>query len=214
MKKLKKLGVFIFTLCIVSGSGLHVNADQTEKLTETGSEQSQEFAIAEPALEYSFSEPIITKGKGKTTYTTTLTIEQIDSLEGYQIQILADNEEQIIIRDKLKGSVTPVVFRDGKVNMAVMVGEGVSGKVEVCEITAQYPFSDKNHNRIIKIEELQIVKQVATEEIITQGPWTLTLPYIEPPFYTQASFYILLAIILAILIAGTIWYLRRKKQKK
>ncbi|MCL1852527.1 MAG: hypothetical protein FWF88_05770 [Peptococcaceae bacterium] len=175
-----------------------------------GEEPEGSVPLKQPAINCSLSEPVVSSDFGHTKYTTTLTINTISEFYGYQIEIVAEDENAVTITDKANGVVTPAVYKDGKLYLAVMVSGGLSGDIEICEITGRYPFADTDQNLTLVIDKLKIVTSIIGEQIVTLGPpaLTLALPHQNPPLYVNILFYILLLFLL--LAGGAGFYFRKE----
>ena len=166
------------------------------------------------SVDYSLSEPVVTVDRYGVTYRTTLTLNDIAAFYGYQIQVSAISEDSTIIENKTGGVVTPVVYKDGKQNLACITGEGLTGDIEVCDIIVKYSHSDLNQNRAIVIDKLDIISSIMAEEVVYFGgnppAFILGLPYVEPPFYVTLWFYVLISLVTALSGAGIYVMLRKK----
>lgn len=211
---MKRIILGALSFCLLWTAAVPVKADQAQTQTEA-SETASENSEKDAGLECTFSEPEVTTEGGYTVYTTTLSVQGAETLEGYQIQITSENEDHIVIENLLGGTETENVFKDQTMNLAVMLGENDGAQTEgmdICQIKSRYPFSDTNKNRVLTVDELQIVTSVSEESIETVGPFTLDLPYENPPFYADWRFYAILAA--CALAAGGAVYWKKRQGKK
>lgn len=210
---MKKIWAFITAICLLAGSGLTAYADQTKETAESEVPEQNETA-RETTLECTFSEPVIMDENGKNVYKSTLILQGADALEGYQIEVKAENEDSIVIENKLGGTATKNVFKDGAQHLAVMTGKMTGSNQELCEITVSYPFRNHPEERTLEVTRLDIVTSVSEEAIWSGGPYTLQLPYAEPPFYANIKFYLILAGLTAAGAGLFILYRRRRRIKQ
>ena len=97
-------------------------------------------------VDYTISEPTITKENGSVVYTMELAVD-MPALYGYQIEVDA-LEDNIILQNQVEGIESPVVYKNEKQNLATMTGTTeLSGTIVLCQITSSYPYQDKNKNR-------------------------------------------------------------------
>ncbi len=187
-------------------------ADQSPR-TDLDPDEPEEVASAfQQEFACTLSQPVIVKEKGYVKYTTTLTVKDMQEFYGYQIQVASPNQDAHILQNKIGGVETPSVYKDETANFAALLGQAASGDIEVCEIVCQYPYSDKNKQRQLVVEKLQVVTSIAAERVLTLGPnppaLVLALPYVAPPFYATVWFYLLLAAVAA--AAGGYLYYRKR----
>ncbi|MCL1789983.1 MAG: hypothetical protein FWG40_01280 [Peptococcaceae bacterium] len=214
---MKKSFVLLLTLFLTFSAGL--SAFAALDIPQAGEDGFVEDELAE-VEEYSFqntldcclSEPVVTRQKGTVTYTTTLLIKNMSEFYGYQIQVLSPAENRIEIDNKTGGIGTPNVYKDGKTSFAAIIGEGAKGDIEVCTITSQYPYRDKNKDRMLVVDQFEVVSSIMAERTIAldSPALTLRLPYAGPPFY--ASLWFIITIVAVLVLGGTAALLMRYKQ--
>ncbi len=210
---MKKIILGALSFCLLFTAAAPVRADQVTTQTEAADAGSQNSR--ETNLTCTFSEPEVKAEGTDTVYTTTLTVQGAETLEGYQIQIAAKNEDSIVIKNLSGGTETENVYKDGFMNLAVMLGETGQTQeegMEICQIQSRYPFSDTDKNRSLTVQELQVVTSVSEESIVTAGPFTLELPYVNPPFYADWRFYTILGV--CALAGGGVMYWKKRQGKK
>lgn len=207
---MKKIILGALSFCLLFTAAAPVRADQAAVQTEAADPGSE--INRESDLTCTFSEPEITTEGTDTVYTTTLTVQGAEALEGYQIRIAAKNEDSIVIENLSGGTETENVYKDGSMNLAVMLGETGQTQqedIQICRVQSRYPFSDTDKNRILTVEELQIVTSVSEESIVAVGPFTLELPYVNPPFYADWRFYAILGVC-ALAGGGAVYWKKRR----
>jgi len=164
-------------------------------------------------VECYLSEPTVTWEDGSVLYKTTLYVKDMSEFYGYQIQVSSASDDAVAIENRAGGVTTTTVYKNEKANFAAIVGEGASGDIEVCEIISKYPYADKNRDRVLVVDKLDLVTSIAAERTITLGPspaaLTLALPYISPPFF--ASIWFPISIVAVLLIIGIYVSWRHKK---
>ena len=165
-------------------------------------------------VECNLSEPTFTREDGHVIYKTILQIKDMSEFYGYQIKVSSAGDDLVEVENRAGGVTTPAVYKDDKVNLAVIVGEGASGDIEVCEITSKYPYSDKNNERMLIVDQLDVITSIMAERTVTLGPspvaLTLALPYVSPPFYATSWFRASVAAFLLIVVSYA--YKRRRSK--
>ncbi|MDR0491497.1 MAG: hypothetical protein LBH28_09680 [Oscillospiraceae bacterium] len=210
---MKKILLILLTGCVLFFSGVNAFAEQDFPQPEDAIEDVP-YAFQRD-VECFFSEPTVTQEGGGVVYKTTLYAKDMSEFYGYQIQVSSATGESVEIENKAGGVTTPAVYQNEKLNFAVIVGEGASGDVEVCEITSKYPYADKNRERTLVVDKLDIVTSIAAERTVTLGPspaaLTLVLPYVPPPFYVTIWFPIVF--IAGLLLGGIFLYMQYRKKR-
>jgi len=167
-------------------------------------------------IDYSFSEPVITIDRQGVSYQTTLTVYDIDSFYGYQIQIVSDSEDSVVIDNRAGGVITPAVYKNEKQNLACIIGEGMAGDLEICDIVVVYPHSETNKDRTLVVEKLDIISSIIAEDIVSFGPnppaLVISLPYVEPPFFSTYMYHIIIGAL--IILAGIVYTVRFFNKRK
>ena len=163
------------------------------------------------------SEPVITREDGNVVYRTTLSVKDMSEFYGYQLQVSATADDAVTFENKIGGVTTPTVYKNDKANFATIAVDGLSGDFEVCDIIYRYPYADNNRERILVIDKLDVVTSIAAERTITLGPdpsaLLLSLPFVAPPFYTTAGFYIVAIAIALGAFATVILIIHRKRNR-
>jgi len=206
---------------VIGGIQVTVNGPLSEQEEKPGEVLSFSYEPEESfidrnriSVDYSLSEPVVSIDRHGVTYRTTLTLSDVAAFYGYQIQVSASSEDSTIIENKAGGVVTPVVYKDGKQNLACIIGEGLKGDIEVCDIIITYPHTDLNQNRAIVIDKLDIVTSIIAEDIVSFGSnppaLILGLTYVKPPFYATPWFYAFISLVVVLLCTGTYVKLRKK----
>jgi hypothetical protein len=153
-------------------------------------------------LEVALSEPVVSNTNGLTSYTSTLTVAGIDALFGYQLRIAAPVGVSVTIRNLVGGSATEPTYKEGSVYQAVLLGgEGVDVNVEgnaerdegvaLCEVTVSYAADSAKAERVLTVEQVQVVTNLRSEAMLTLGPTppavTMALASVETPLAALAS---------------------------
>jgi len=213
---MKKSMIILLTVYFIFSAGLAAFAAQDPPQADDGQfigEYTVEEAFAfQSTIDCYLSEPVLTRENGAIMYTTTLFIKNMSEFYGYQIQVVSPTEDMIEIENKTGGVVTPTVHKNGKTSFATIVGESASGDIEVCTITSKYPYADKNKDRMLVVDQFEVVTSIAAERTIAMGSpaLTLKLPYAEPPFF--GALWFALAITAALISGGiAILFFRYKK---
>lgn len=158
-------------------------------------------------LECEFSEPIIEKKASQVVYKTTVSVNNVEKIEGYEIHV--ENEKDVSISNKSGGNTTENVRKNGNTYFAAMTGAVTGEKIELCDIEIKYPYNSKDSERMLKIPEIQIVTSVAAEKIEKTGPYEIELPKVNRPIY--------LTILMFLLVVGSVFagvFVFKKKKNK
>ncbi|MGN0350842.1 MAG: hypothetical protein ACI4ES_04250 [Roseburia sp.] len=205
---MKKIFLCLLTCLSVVMSTTGVYADVL-----TGEEENDVVATEAEPIKCSFSEPVIEKKDGSIVYRTTLSVDNIENIEGYQIKVQSKDEKSVSIENKAGGMATENVYKDDAENLAVISSEITEKGSEICEIAINYAYTDFEKDRMLTVSDLQIVKSVSEENIQAGGPYTLELPYVNPPFYADYRFYLIAGVTVAIATIVICIYRKRKRTK-
>lgn len=203
---MKKIFLCLLTCLTVVMSTTSAYADVL-----TGEEENDVVAVEEEPIKCSFSEPVIEKKDGSIVYRTTLSVDNIENIEGYQIKVQSKDENSVSIENKAGGMATESVYKDEAENLAVISSEIKEKGSEICEIIVNYAYTDFDKDRTLTVSDLQLVKSVSEENIQAGGPYTLELPYVNPPFYADYRFYLILGATVAAVAIIILVYRKRKQ---
>lgn len=206
---MKKIFLCLLTCLVVVMSTTSTYAE----LVTDEEEENDVVAVEEEPIKCSFSEPTIEKKDGSIVYRTTLSVDNVENIEGYQIKVQSKDDKRVSIENKAGGMATENVYKDEAENMAVISSEITEKGSEICEIAIKYAYTDFDKDRTLTVSDLQLVKSVSEENIQTGGPYILELPYVNPPFYADYRFYLIAGVTVAIVAIVILVYRKRKQAR-
>jgi hypothetical protein len=162
------------------------------------------------------SAPEASDADGLTCYTAVLTVAGIDALFGYQLRIAAPVEAQVSIQNLVGGTATEPVYKEGSLYQAVLLGEGidVSGDIALCEITMSYATDSAKAERVLTVEQIQVVTNLRAETMLTLGPTPPAVTMALVPLNQQLVVlmpWLLIAGLAALVLAVLVVILTRRK---
>jgi hypothetical protein len=167
-------------------------------------------------LTAALSEPVVDQGQDEVSYTSTLTVDGIDALFGYQLRVAASAGDNVTIKNLVGGSATEPVYKEGSLYQAVMLGsEGVeaSGGLAICEITVSYAADSAKAERVLTVEQIQVVTDLRTETMLVLGPnppaATIALAPVDP-LGASVPWPLVVGLVVLALVAFIVILIRRK----
>ncbi|MDR0459725.1 MAG: hypothetical protein LBG68_04600, partial [Coriobacteriales bacterium] len=94
--------------------------------------------MSDKQLQLSFSTPEVWEDGENIFYKTTLTVLDIDSFFGYQIQIESPGPDSITVENLVRGLETAPVYQNDSFYLAVLNTERMSGDIAICTITCSF----------------------------------------------------------------------------
>jgi hypothetical protein len=213
----------------VSGaSGGGESLGSTGSLGSSGSSNAAAQNATAVGLEVALSEPVVSNADGLTSYTSTLTVAGIDALFGYQLRVAAPAGASVTIRNLVGGSATEPTYKEGSVYQAVLLGGegmnvGVEGSAErdegvvLCEITVSYAADSAKAERVLTVEQVQIVTDLRAETMLTLGPTppaaTMALASVEVPLAVPASWLPVAGLAVLALVVFAVLLVRKRNRR-
>jgi hypothetical protein len=170
------------------------------------------------ALQIALSEPVVSQGWDEVLYTSTLTVKDVDALFGYQLRVMAPTEDSVTIKNLVGGTATAPVYKEGSLYQAILLGEGLGGDVAICEITVRYAADSAQAERVLTVEQIQVVTDIRAETMLVLGPdppaATVTLVPVEPLVAFVPWLFVVACLLAVALVVILIWRRSRARFRR
>jgi hypothetical protein len=177
-------------------------------------------SAAASSLRVALSEPVMTQSQGEALYTSTLAVGGIDAFFGYQLRIATPPGATVTIKNLAGGIATEPAYKEGSLYQAVLLSAGaeINGDIALCEITVGYAADSAKAERVLTVEQVQVITDLRAETMLTLGPTppaaTMTLASDET-LLTAPAFWPLVAGLAALaLIALVVILIRRSRRSR